>query len=197
MPYIYIYIYTHTYTYREHRFLMFLDHTRHTTVGRTPPDERSAHRRDLYLTTHDTHNRQISMPPVGFDPRSQQVSGRRPLTSWDLGFESHRGHGYLYVVSVVCCQVEVSATSWSARPEESYRLWCIVCDLETSRIGAPYIYIYDISSLRVKYGVSQTRSSWIQIFPCKKSGGWGRCLKYFQNCHQNNVTFSWTQSFHV
>ena len=27
------------------------------------------------------------------------------------GFESHRGHGYLSVVSVVCCQVEVSATS--------------------------------------------------------------------------------------
>ena len=39
------------------------------------------------------------------------------------------------------------------RPEESYRLCCIVvCVLETSRIGAPYIniYIYDISSLRVK-----------------------------------------------
>jgi len=37
------------------------------------------------------------------------------------------------------------------RPEESYRLWCVVvCDLETSRIGAPYIYIYDISNLRVK-----------------------------------------------
>ena len=36
-----------------------------------------------------------------------------------------------------------------ARPEESYRLWCVVvCDLETSRICAPYIY--DISSLRVK-----------------------------------------------
>jgi len=25
-----------------------------------------------------------------------------------------------------------------------------VCDLETSRMGAPYIYIYDISRLRVK-----------------------------------------------
>ena len=42
----------------------------------------------------------------------------------------------------------------TTRPEESYRLWCVVvCDLETSRIGAPYIYIYiciyDISSLRV------------------------------------------------
>jgi hypothetical protein len=35
-----------------------------------------------------------------------------------------------------------------ARPEESYRLWCvIVCDLETSRICTPYIY--DIRSLRV------------------------------------------------
>ena len=35
------------------------------------------------------------------------------------------------------------------RPEESYRLCClIVCDLETSRMGAPYIY--NISRLRVK-----------------------------------------------
>jgi len=35
------------------------------------------------------------------------------------------------------------------RPEESYRLCCVVvCDLEISRMGAPYIY--DISHLRVK-----------------------------------------------
>jgi hypothetical protein len=35
------------------------------------------------------------------------------------------------------------------RPEESYRMCCVVvCDLETSRMGAPYIY--DISRLRVK-----------------------------------------------
>jgi len=34
------------------------------------------------------------------------------------------------------------------RPEESYRRCCVVvCDLETSRMGAPYIY--DISRLRV------------------------------------------------
>ena len=33
-------------------------------------------------------------------------------------------------------------------PEESYRLCCVVvCDLETSRMGAPYIY--DVSHLRV------------------------------------------------
>jgi len=44
------------------------------------------------------------------------------------------------------------------RPEESYRLCCVVvCDLETSRIGAPYIY--DIRNLRVKECIIQRRSS--------------------------------------
>ena len=33
-------------------------------------------------------------------------------------------------------------------PEESYRLCCVVvCDLETTRMGTPYIY--DISRLRI------------------------------------------------
>ena len=49
-------------------FLRFLDHTRHITVGKIPLDEWSAHRKDLYLTTHNTHNRQTSMPPVGLEP---------------------------------------------------------------------------------------------------------------------------------
>jgi len=42
------------------------------------------------------------------------------------------------------------------RPEESYRLWCVVVyDLETSRIGAPYIY--DIRNLRVNRIVHERR----------------------------------------
>jgi len=41
---------------------------RHYTRGRTPLDQRSARRRDLYLTTHNTHNRQTSMSLVGFEP---------------------------------------------------------------------------------------------------------------------------------
>ena len=50
-------------------FLMFLDHTQwHTAFGRTSLDEWSACRRDLYMTTHNTHNRQTSMSPVGFEP---------------------------------------------------------------------------------------------------------------------------------
>jgi hypothetical protein len=60
-------------------FLRFLDHTqRRNTVGRTPLDERSARRRDLYLTTHSTHNRRTSMPPVGFEPTIS--AGKRPQT---------------------------------------------------------------------------------------------------------------------
>ena len=54
---------------RASSFLRFLDHTqRRITVRRTPLDEWSARPRDLYLITHNTHNRQTSMPPVGFEP---------------------------------------------------------------------------------------------------------------------------------
>jgi len=60
-------------------FLRFLDHTQQrTTVGRTPLDEWSALSRDFYLTTHNTHNRQTSMPPVGFEPMIS--AGERPQT---------------------------------------------------------------------------------------------------------------------
>ena len=41
---------------------------RHNPLGRTPLDEWSARRRDLYQTTHNTHNRQTSMLPTGFKP---------------------------------------------------------------------------------------------------------------------------------
>ena len=110
------------YIYMEHLFLMFLDHTqRRSTVGRTPLDEWSARRRDLYLA------------------RLLRSWVRIPSGAWIF----------------VCCECRLLSgrglcDELIIRPEESYRLWCAaVCDLETSRIGAPYIYIYDISSLRV------------------------------------------------
>ena len=66
---------------------MFLDHTqRRSTVSRTPLDELSARRRHLYLTTHDTHNRQISMPPVGFEPKVS--AGERPQAA-ACGFSTY------------------------------------------------------------------------------------------------------------
>jgi hypothetical protein len=48
-------------------FLRLQDHT-FSTLGRPPLDEWPARRRDLYLTTHNTHKRQTSMPLVGFEP---------------------------------------------------------------------------------------------------------------------------------
>jgi len=42
---------------------------RRTTVGRTPLDECSAHDRDLYKTTHNSHKRKTSMPLAGFEPK--------------------------------------------------------------------------------------------------------------------------------
>ena len=62
----------------------------------------------------------------------------------------------------VCCECCVLSgrglcDELTTRPEEPYRLLCvIVCDLETSRMGAPYIY--DISRLRVKPNIRLQRT---------------------------------------
>ena len=71
----------------------------------------------------------------------------------------------------VCCECRVLSgrglcDELITRTEESYRMCCVVvCDLETSRMGAPYIYIYiyiyDISRLRV--------NSWNTLVPKKVS----------------------------
>jgi hypothetical protein len=65
---------------RSPHFSRFHDHSlfRHTTLGRTPLDEGPARRRDLYLTTHNTHKRQTSIHPVGFEPTI--LVSKRPHT---------------------------------------------------------------------------------------------------------------------
>jgi len=56
---------THTYTHTH-------------TLGRTPLDEGSARRRDLYLTTQDTHKKQTAMRPAGLELAIP--AGERPQT---------------------------------------------------------------------------------------------------------------------
>jgi len=64
------------------------------------------------------------------------------------------------------------------RPEESYRLCCVVvCDLETSRMGTPYIY--DISHLRV----NQPDTTVLQVYYLTfmyRSTCFGRLHAHFQ-----------------
>jgi len=57
----------------------------------------------------------VSKEKAMADPsgRAVQGVGLPPLACWDCGFESRRGHESLSVVSVACCQGEVSVTSWS------------------------------------------------------------------------------------
>jgi len=65
---------------------------RHTTLGRTPLDKWSASHRDLYLTTHNTHNRQTSIPQAEFEPATP--SKRAPADP-DGGKIRHCRNGFL------------------------------------------------------------------------------------------------------
>jgi hypothetical protein len=82
-------------------------------------------------------------------------AGLRPLACWDCGFELHRHYGCLSVVSVVCCQVEVSASGWSLVQRSPTECGVSECDREASIMRKPwptggccatggkkYIYIY-------------------------------------------------------
>jgi hypothetical protein len=89
------------------------------------------------------------MPPVGFEPTisaCERPQAAHLLISW---VRIYPGAGIF-----VCCECRVLSgrglcDELITRTGESYRLCCVVvCDLETSRMCAPYIY--DISSLRVK-----------------------------------------------
>jgi hypothetical protein len=48
--------------------------------------------------------------PVAARPKALRL---QPFACWNSGFESRRGHGCISLVSVVCCQVDVSATGRS------------------------------------------------------------------------------------
>jgi hypothetical protein len=55
---------------------------RHTALGGTTLDDGSARRRDLYLTKHNAHKKEMSMPLVGLQPAilaSKQAKGDQRL----------------------------------------------------------------------------------------------------------------------
>jgi hypothetical protein len=68
------------------------------------------------------------------DPSGRAVKGvgLRPLACWDCGFESSRGRGCLSLVSVVCCQVEVSAWGRSLVWRSPTECGVSDCDREAS-----------------------------------------------------------------
>ena len=83
---------------RASSFTRFLDHYNDAPVCRAPLVEWSARRRDVYLTTHNTHNTQTSMPPVGFVPTIS--AGERPQT-YALGRAATGTGFHLLLASII------------------------------------------------------------------------------------------------
>ena len=118
-------------------FMRFLDHTqRRTTFGWNPLDEWSARRRDLYLTTHNTHNRQTSMPSVGFEPTTS--AGERPQTysldraATGIGTEGKytntnnvRKHGKIIIIIIIITEKQGS--------EEARKGACLIIEAHSFR----------------------------------------------------------------
>jgi hypothetical protein len=82
---------------------------RHTTLGRTPLDEWSARHRDLYLTTHNTHNRQTDRHPCRRrdSKLTIQASERRQThavdraAKWELHVHVRSYHSFLSSINLI------------------------------------------------------------------------------------------------
>ena len=91
-----------------------------------------------------THALNRAATGVGIDlnPRPQQASGLQAASLLRSWVQIPPG-AWIFV----CCECRVLSgrdlcDELITHPEESYRLCCVVvCDLETSRMGAPYIYM--------------------------------------------------------
>ena len=118
-------------------FTTFIDHTQwRTTVGRALLDEWSARRRDLYLTTHDTHNRQTSMPPVGFEPTIS--AGERPQTyALDHAATGTGKHSYMVYINIIFksnITYMVSVRTLNLMSDKRHRSWYLGVSSQTSPV---------------------------------------------------------------
>ena len=118
-------------------FLRFLYHTQRTIVSRSPLDEWSAGRRDLYLTTHNTHNRQISMSPAGFEPTIS--AGERPQT--DVLDRADTGRP----TSLPPCYTQIFSTSPFLRPASQGHTHTHT-HTHVGELGSKGIFAHDIKS---------------------------------------------------
>jgi len=91
------------------------------TLSRTLPDEGSAHRTDLYLTTHNILKRKISLPPGGFEPAFS--ASELPQTYALDGATIRIGWKFLYQV-INSENLKTELTSNSSKVFETVMLLC-------------------------------------------------------------------------
>jgi len=88
---------------------------RSTTLGMTSLDDGSARRRDLYLTTHAIHKRQIYVHPAVFEPavpgseRPQTYTLDRAATDVDLALQNSNIIGVLVRKFVISSDVTITS----------------------------------------------------------------------------------------
>jgi hypothetical protein len=112
---------------------------RHTTLGRTPLDKWSARRRDLYPAIHNTHKREISKRPEGFEP-TIRASERPPTRALDRAATRLSKEQYLVNRSyqwIELCLFTVSAAVVCGS-QQNLRVMSVrtFCQLSGSHAGA-------------------------------------------------------------
>ena len=129
-------------------------HAHAHTHGKTLLNKWSARHRSRYLhNTQQTQEKNIPRPQRDSNPLSKQSSGYEPkISAGERPQAARLLRSWVRILPgawiFVCCECRVLSgrglcDELITRAEESYRLWCVVvCNLETSRICAPYIYIY-------------------------------------------------------
>ena len=110
---------------------------------RTPLDEWSARRTDLYLTTHDTHKRQASMPPAEFEPAipGTERSHTNALDRAANGISKVRKYVYKSLYKVTSEKIARSIFKdflllYYRNPQVTGVLWCrISCCIPMAGLG--------------------------------------------------------------
>ena len=138
-------------------FTRFLYHTKwRTTVGRIPLDEWSARRTDLYLTIHNTHNTQTSMPPVGFEPTIS--AGERPKTYALDRAATRTGYLFLFTCSYLFTYFKwrhvlytISSSSIWCQPEAVQK--CTAGSAAGNRLWPKVLQWHDIAAWMLQDGL--------------------------------------------
>ena len=128
----------------------FLDQTqRSVAVGRTPLDAWSVRRSDLYLTTHNTPNRQTSVSSVGFEPTI--TAGEQPQTYALDRATTGTGYFPLYLSHFQVCHNR----TYTARYTQLWinlPTWCnIYCIIWARHVSGLYAHLQEQTDVIISY----------------------------------------------
>lgn len=141
--------------------------SRHTVLLSTRLDEWSARRKDLYLTTHNYHNRQTSMPLRDSNPKSQQTNSCRPVP-YIARLRESVAFIYLQICNIFLVYLFRGPYFMYSFSGALFHYWrhCLWCNKCTNYLHYKNVYIYATVILQSLQFI-MCRSCWItQINTC-------------------------------